>query len=299
MWYYGDEELEETPIQTSSTKLPASTTVDQVKISELTLADLGPPEHSLSKNVHAITPRSRGESFDEDPLFDMDLDGEKLRPLLTQPHISKSHGASTYTSSQSSKHKKFSSVDIARMNKEKEYILELLQKYTCADLVPESGKTVVFDTELSVISALSALDENHIKSAPLWDSKHQDFVGMMTATDIIEILLASFKMESLGNTFSLLKRHRIKSWRGNNNNNNNINFFIILEILPDSTSPSLKSQLISIDPEETLHIASKTLLKYKIHRLPVLDPESNTILHILTHYRIMVFVMQQVKRLNE
>jgi hypothetical protein len=217
MWYYGEEEEEDGPKRKITPSIPPKHTPmeEEVKLAELNFSDLVPPDQA-SITSHSITPRSRGGSFDDDPLFDMDLDGEKPKPLVKVP------ATPTTSSSHTSKHAKFSSLDMSRMKKEKQFILELLMKYSCADLVPESGKTVVFDTELSVISALSALDENHIKSAPLWDAKQQDFVGMMTATDIIEILLASYRMGSLGNTFSLLKKHRIKSWRGFSNFCNSI-----------------------------------------------------------------------------
>lgn len=48
--------------------------------------------------------------------------------------------------------------------------------------------------------------------------------------------------------------------------------------------------LISISPKARLFEAIYSLLKYKIHRLPVIDPESGNVLHILTHKRILKFL---------
>ncbi|XP_060784823.1 5'-AMP-activated protein kinase subunit gamma-3b isoform X6 [Neoarius graeffei] len=50
------------------------------------------------------------------------------------------------------------------------------------------------------------------------------------------------------------------------------------------------STLISITPESSLFDAVYSLLKNKIHRLPVIDPESGNVLHILTHKRILKFL---------
>ena len=43
-------------------------------------------------------------------------------------------------------------------------------------------------------------------------------------------------------------------------------------------------------PPCSLYDAIYFLLKHKIHRLPVLDPESGNVLHILTHKRILKFL---------
>lgn len=48
-------------------------------------------------------------------------------------------------------------------------------------------------------------------------------------------------------------------------------------------------------PEESLYDASKRLIDFKIHRLPIVDrTESNTILHIATHHGILSFLMERV-----
>jgi len=49
-------------------------------------------------------------------------------------------------------------------------------------------------------------------------------------------------------------------------------------------------QLVSIDPEATLFDAIKTLIQNKIHRLPVIDPETGNVLYILTHKRLLRFL---------
>ena len=55
------------------------------------------------------------------------------------------------------------------------------------------------------------------------------------------------------------------------------------------------ARLIYSDPEDSLYEATKTLLKWRIHRLPIIDrSESNTILHIVTHFRILMFLMEKV-----
>lgn len=45
-----------------------------------------------------------------------------------------------------------------------------------------------------------------------------------------------------------------------------------------------------ISSPSSLFEAIYSLLRYKIHRLPVIDPESGNVLHILTHKRILKFL---------
>lgn len=56
--------------------------------------------------------------------------------------------------------------------------------------VDETGRVFssVFKDDLQVRKAFFALVYNGVRAAPLWDSSKQEFVGMLTITDFIEIL---------------------------------------------------------------------------------------------------------------
>lgn len=91
---------------------------------------------------------------------------------------------------------------------------EFLRKCKCEWLIPKSGKIVVLDTALAVKVAFHALEENNLKSAPLWDSEAQDYVGIITVSDFIEILLHFAKEDPKVDLFQELEKHQIKTWRG-------------------------------------------------------------------------------------
>ena len=85
---------------------------------------------------------------------------------------------------------------------------DFLHQVSCYDTMPPSSKIVIFDVELKVLQhpyracqplsylsapvsslpppqvkkAFFALVQNGIRSAPLWDSKRQQFIGMITVT---------------------------------------------------------------------------------------------------------------------
>ncbi|NWY48054.1 AAKG1 kinase, partial [Pomatorhinus ruficollis] len=68
-----------------------------------------------------------------------------------------------------------------------------------------------------------------------------------------------------------LEEHKIETWR---------------EVyLQDSFKP-----LVCISPNASLFDAVSSLIRNKIHRLPVIDPDSGNTLYILTHKRILKFL---------
>ena len=52
--------------------------------------------------------------------------------------------------------------------------------------------------------------------------------------------------------------------------------------------------MVSIGPDESLFNAIKMLLQNKVHRLPVIEPETGNVLYILTHKRILKFLFLYV-----
>ncbi len=70
--------------------------------------------------------------------------------------------------------------------------------------------------QLLVKKAFFALVYNGVRAAPLWDSRRQNFVGMLTITDFIRILQAYYRDAS--KEMEELEEHRLESWRGEKNN---------------------------------------------------------------------------------
>ncbi|XP_053564047.1 5'-AMP-activated protein kinase subunit gamma-1 [Bombina bombina] len=155
------------------------------------------------------------------------------------------------------------------MEPDNEVYTQFMKNHKCYDIIPISSKLVVFDTSLQVKKAFFALVSNGVRAAPLWDSKKQSFVGMLTITDFINILHRYYK-SSLVQIYEL-EEHKIETWR---------------ELyLQDSFKP-----LVSISPNESLYDAVSSLIKNRIHRLPVVSPDSGNTLYILTHKRILKFL---------
>uniref|UniRef100_G3NQ23 CBS domain-containing protein n=1 Tax=Gasterosteus aculeatus aculeatus TaxID=481459 RepID=G3NQ23_GASAC len=152
---------------------------------------------------------------------------------------------------------------------ERDIYMRFMKCHKCYDLIPTSSKLVVFDTTLQVKKAFFALVANGVRAAPLWESKKQSFVGMLTITDFINILTRYYKSPMV--QIYELEEHKIETWR---------------ELyLQETFKP-----LVHISPGASIFEAVHSLIKNKIHRLPVIDPVSGNALYILTHKRILKFL---------
>lgn len=144
-----------------------------------------------------------------------------------------------------------------------------LKSRTCYDIMPRSSKIVVFDVKLKAKKAFFALVANGVRSAPLWDSNKHTFVGMLTISDFINILRYYYKSPLV--QMDELEDNKIETFR-------------------DLEKSNLRPGLVKIAPMQSLFDAVKMLVEHRIHRLPVVDPNTGNALYILTHKRILRFM---------
>ncbi|ETN83867.1 hypothetical protein RB195_009710 [Necator americanus] len=148
-----------------------------------------------------------------------------------------------------------------------------MKAHKCYDLIPTSTKLVVFDTQLPVRKAFFALVYNGVRAAPLWDSEKQRFIGMLTITDFIKILIKHYEAGDKEEKMQALEEEQISHWREQFESDEN------------GVQP-----LVTIDPNESLHRAVQVLCESKVHRLPVMDKNTGNISYILTHKRLIKFL---------
>nr|CAH8853872.1 unnamed protein product [Trichobilharzia regenti] len=158
---------------------------------------------------------------------------------------------------------------IEALESEKSSYYYFLKHHTCYDLLPESAKLVILDTDLSIKKAFYALIYNNVRAAILWDSSKQNYIGMLTITDFIKVLVTLYPPD--GGKMDEFEEGSISSWRKINKS---------FAILP----------LVHVTPECSLLNASKMLLQYRFHRLPIIDMIQGNALHILTHKRILKYL---------
>jgi len=154
----------------------------------------------------------------------------------------------------------------------------VLSKYLAYQMIPHSGKVLVFDSALNVLQAFQGLLENDMNCAPVWDSQLSRYVGMLSVTDFIDIL----KHVAHSSTPFEPAKQLIKDWqRIKINRGTSIN------------------RLLCISPECTLFEAVRLLIEYRIHRLCVVQLAlGNTVLCVLSYHRILRFLLQHAKGLK-
>ncbi|KAJ1373463.1 hypothetical protein KIN20_035864 [Parelaphostrongylus tenuis] len=147
-----------------------------------------------------------------------------------------------------------------------------MKAHKCYDLIPTSSKLVVFDTQLPLRKAFFALVYNGVRAAPLWSSEKQQFIGMLTITDFIRILMKRYEAGDKGKKkMPALEEEQISHWRE--------------QFDAEGVRP-----LVTIDPSDSLYRAVQVLCESKVHRLPVMDKNTGNISYIITHKRLIKFL---------
>jgi hypothetical protein len=68
------------------------------------------------------------------------------------------------------------------------YIFEFFRSHNAYDLLPESGKVLLLDSSVSAYSAFCILSANEQDAAPVWDARTEKYMGMVTLTDMLELV---------------------------------------------------------------------------------------------------------------
>jgi len=175
----------------------------------------------------------------------------------------------------------------ADLKKLRDCVRELMSKYTCYDLIPESGKIVIFDERLPIKHAFFALVQNDIKCAPVWSPSSRMFLGLMTVTDFADILVTdfadilveSYDDQSFKEKCLNLENQTVASWA----------------MYKKKRGHAPKNSLICVKPTDHIEEAVNTLFKLFIHRLPVLnDKDGTSIMCIINHQKIIRFLMEKL-----
>ncbi|KAL0239281.1 hypothetical protein PCE1_004969 [Barthelona sp. PCE] len=155
-------------------------------------------------------------------------------------------------------------------------IQKFLRGYTTFDLIPDSGKVIVLDSNLSYLDVVFALGENELSSAPIWNSMESRIQAMCTITDIIKVAIIAF--DAITDECS---------WH------DGLRRAVIGENLAQA------NDIFHALPDTTLFDSLITLETNKKHRLPVLSKNKDNVLHIISHRRIIRFLVSKYRRRGE
>ncbi|KAA6402884.1 MAG: putative 5'-AMP-activated protein kinase subunit gamma-2 [Streblomastix strix] len=167
---------------------------------------------------------------------------------------------------------------------------DFLKTHTAYDLLPESGKVIVLDVGLAIASAFQAFAENSVRSAPLWDNRRQEYVGMITSSDLLEIVLelhTHLSQEEFEESLEIITIREWNRWKRQKQTQSKTQ----LDKSDAAAEKPARIPLIFVHPEASLYDASRVLLNNHLHRGPVIDMDTQAVLHIITHARILRLIV--------
>ncbi|KAF0306651.1 5'-AMP-activated protein kinase subunit gamma-2 [Amphibalanus amphitrite] len=132
--------------------------------------------------------------------------------------------------------------------------------HRCYDVMPHSSKLVVCDVQLPAFQAYEVLCANGVRAAPLWDGGLHQMVGMLTMTDLLTMLVEHAQAGTAA--------PRLSEWRVGRPHR----------------------PLLTVRPGDSLRTAVVVLLRHRVHRVPVEDPVTGDLLHLVTRQRLLRFL---------
>ena len=166
-------------------------------------------------------------------------------------------------------------------------VAEFLSSHTAYELVPDSGKVIVLDTQLRIESAFHALYEQGIPAAPLWDSVRMQICGMISASDFIDAINKICVSNAKAQIWKELEAHTIATWRAR------------------KASQTPLKKLVWLGPEENLRNAALRIVESNCSLVPIIalgsgkeedDSKSDMkLLHLASLSGILSFLSRHFK----
>lgn len=170
-------------------------------------------------------------------------------------------------------------------------IASFLQARSVFELVRSSGKVVVFETNIPIQLAFYALLEHESSAAPLWDSSRREFVGLMTITDFVDILLHYHDQHGrTGAAIEVLASLSIAQVLSNGTAGRH--FKHVSEALkgPGQQAEADFKGLVSVDADASLYDACHTMKVNKRRYLPIVASDQDCgVLAVVTHVEILEY----------
>jgi len=176
--------------------------------------------------------------------------------------------------------REFSMETLMTLQRAQQAVSSLLQECRCEELTFESVRVVILDSRLSLSVAFFALEENGIRSAPIFDHEEEKFIGVLSFCDLVESLLHFYRNPEGTVRIADLRRTTIKNWR---------------DIAKKSDEDSWTA---FINADASLYETCCVLQEKRVHRLPVFARKSNLVVDVMTHARILRFVHERIQHLH-
>lgn len=135
-------------------------------------------------------------------------------------------------------------------------IFQFFRSHTAYDMLPESGKVLLLDGSVSAYSALRLMNANQQLAVPVWDGRGDRYLGMVTASDMLELVLLCSKSDGCANLTEAMRAINLEKW-----------------ISAYARPPGCPQPSVELHPDDDLIRVLSTLVRNDCRVLPVLDRE--------------------------
>ncbi|KAJ1965583.1 AMP-activated serine/threonine-protein kinase regulatory subunit [Dipsacomyces acuminosporus] len=164
-----------------------------------------------------------------------------------------------------------------------------LKQHSAYDMIPVSFRLIILDTKLLVTKALSTLVQNGVESAPMYDSTGSCYAGMLTTTDLVNLIQYYYSNFSYAEAIEDLGQTQLENYKE-----------LLLRF------KSRQTNTLCANPLDTLYEVSRRLLATDYSALALVDEDTDTggdvIVSMLSIYRILNFMAVNIddkKRLKQ
>ncbi|KAJ2787101.1 AMP-activated serine/threonine-protein kinase regulatory subunit [Coemansia interrupta] len=152
-----------------------------------------------------------------------------------------------------------------------------LKQHSAYDMIPVSFRLIVLDTKLLVTKALSTLVQNGVESAPMYDSTQACYAGMLTTTDLVNLIQYYYSNFSYSEALEDLGQVQLENYKD-----------LLLRF------KSRQTNTLCANPLDTLYEVSRRLLATDYSALALVDEDTDTgsdvIVSMLSIYKILNFM---------
>mmetsp|Transcript_53110 Transcript_53110/g.129726 ORF Transcript_53110/g.129726 Transcript_53110/m.129726 type:complete len:352 (+) Transcript_53110:330-1385(+) len=141
-------------------------------------------------------------------------------------------------------------------------IFDFFRTHSAYDVLPESGKVLLLDSAISAYSAFCIMASNEQLAVPVWHSRGDQYVGMLTVTDILELVLICHQSKMYDSCAEGLKAMTLHHWFSN--------------YARPSGCPDVS---VEVRPDDDLMMVLRALVHNDCRVLPVLEREGGELMN--------------------
>jgi 5'-AMP-activated protein kinase, regulatory gamma subunit len=153
-------------------------------------------------------------------------------------------------------------------------VSKFLETELLYEMLPNSGQVLILEKGLCLLDVIELSLSHRQEAGVVWDPFSMDFIGIVTDRDMLNIIISQYDQDDMeleeSQIITRLKNKTLEIWR----------------------QECLQTELLYVNPDDNLLIATKTLKQNRLHRIPIIDKKETMVLGILSIEAILRFFVE-------